>query len=51
MVILELLKSHIITIEDMRDSESGVTDIMSHAKIVLIASDDDIKAAALENYI
>lgn len=49
--ILELLKSHIIVIEDTRDPESGVTDVLSHAKITLIASDEDIKAAALENYI
>ena len=49
--ILELLKSHIIMIDDEEESESGVTDVMSHAKITLIASDEDIRAAALENYI
>lgn len=48
--ILELLKSHIIIVEDTRDPDSGITDILSHAKITLIASDEDIKAAALDNY-
>lgn len=48
--ILELLKSHIIILEDTRDPDSGITDILSHAKITLIASDEDIKAAALDNY-
>jgi len=48
--ILELLKSRIIVIEDTTDPESGVTDILSHAKITLIGNDEDIKAAALDSY-
>lgn len=48
--ILELLKSHIIIIEDTRDPESGITDVLSHAKITLIGTEEDIKAAALDNY-
>lgn len=48
--ILELLKSHIIVVEDTRDPESGITDILSHAQITLIGSEEDIKAAALDNY-
>lgn len=48
--ILELLKSKIISIEDARDEESGLTSVLSHAKITLIGTDEDIKAAALDNY-
>ncbi len=53
--ILELLKSHIITLEAPEDdpaadlSESdGVTDMASHVKITLIASEDDLRVSSLE---
>lgn len=45
--ILELLKSHIIDLEE-EPSGDGVTDMMTHVKISLIASAEDIKASALE---
>lgn len=48
--ILELLKSKIISINDVCDEETGVTDINSHAKLTLIADDEEIKAAALDTY-
>ncbi len=48
--ILELLKSKIITIDDTCDPESGITDMRSHAKITLIATEDDIKNAAVASY-
>ena len=47
--ILELLKSHIISLEETDEaSESGVTDMLSHLRLSLIATDDEIKAAQLE---
>ncbi|MBQ4354695.1 MAG: segregation/condensation protein A [Clostridia bacterium] len=48
--ILELLKSHIIVLEDNCDPDSGITDVCSHAKITLIGTEEDIKAAALDQY-
>ncbi len=45
--ILELLKSHIITLDEESD-EDGVTDMMSHVRITLIASAEDLKESALE---
>lgn len=45
--ILELLKSHIITLEE-ENNDDGVTDMMAHVRISLIASAEDIKASALE---
>ncbi len=46
--ILELLKFHII---ELRESitEENVTDVYSHAEIVLIATDEEIAAAQLES--
>ena len=46
--ILELLKSRIIQLEETAPAEDGITDMMSHAKITLIAGDDEIKASSLE---
>ncbi len=49
--ILELLKSHIIRLDDddaADTTEDGITDMMSHVKITLIASEEDIKASSLE---
>jgi len=49
--ILELLKSHIISLEDADDipaPDDGITDMMSHVKITLIASEEDIRASSLE---
>ena len=46
--ILELLKSHIISLEEEEYTDGGVTDMLSHLKLTLIGSDDEIKAAALE---
>jgi len=46
--VLELLKSHIISVEEEEYSETGVTDMLSHLKLTLIANDDEIKAASLE---
>ena len=49
--ILELLKSHIISLEETGDlpaGEDGITDMMSHVRITLIASEDDIRASSLE---
>ncbi len=45
--ILELLKSHIITLDET-STDDGVTDMMSHVRITLIASAEDLKDAALE---
>ncbi len=49
--ILELLKSHIIGLDEACDahrSEDGITDMMSHVRITLIASEEDIRTFALE---
>ena len=49
--ILELLKSHIIELGeacDTPDSEDGITDMMSHVSITLLASEEDIRTSALE---
>lgn len=53
--ILELLKSHIITLDDSRPDDSsgnpetdGVTDMTSHVKISLIASEEDLRVSSLE---
>ncbi len=49
--ILELLKSHIITIDDSAaDDETGVTNMISHARITLIATDNEIEVAELDSY-
>ncbi len=51
--ILELLKSHIVALEEDDDvpaDDSGVTDMRIHAKLTLSASDEDIRAAALDTY-
>ena len=48
--ILELLKSKIISVEDISDEETGVTDIASHVKITLIADDETIQSAALDSW-
>ncbi len=48
--ILELLKSHIISVDDTCDTETGVTDMTLPARITLIATDDEIKNAALDSY-
>ena len=50
IAILELLKMHIISVDDDSDSESGVTNMASHIQITLIASDEEIEAAAIESY-
>ena len=46
--ILELLKSHIIALEEEEYTEDGVTDMLSHLKLTLIGTDEEIKASALE---
>lgn len=46
--ILELLKSHIISLEEEEYTSDGVTDMLSHLRLTLIGTDDEIKAAALE---
>lgn len=46
--ILELLKSHIVAINDDNECENGVTNLRSHIMITLIATDDEIKASSLE---
>lgn len=46
--ILELLKSHIISLEETETAENGVTDMLAHLRLTLIGTDEDIKAAALE---
>lgn len=47
--ILELLKSHVIDLEEGEESETdGITDMQSHVKITLIASEDGIHAASPE---
>ena len=48
IAVLELLKSHIVSIEEIEYTEDGVTDMLSHVMLRLIGSDADIKAAALE---
>jgi len=48
--ILELLKSHIILLDEDGSSipDNGITDMMSHVRITLIASEEDIRASSLE---
>lgn len=48
--ILELLKSHVIDLEeDTEDvAEDGITDMNSHVKITLIASEEDVRAVSPE---
>lgn len=46
--ILELLKSHIVAIDDNGETENGVTNLRSHITITLIATDDEIKNSSLE---
>ena len=56
--ILELLKSHIIALDvpetglpegsDALPESDGVTDMASHVKITLIASEDDLRVSSLE---
>lgn len=48
--ILELLKSKIISVDEVCDEETGVTDINAHVKLTLIANDETIKIAALDTY-
>ena len=48
--ILELLKSHIVSLEEVAADESGITDIRCHAKLSLIASEEEIRSAALDTY-
>lgn len=49
--ILELLKSHIVTVDDdSADSETGVTNMATHAKISLVASDAEIELSSLDSY-
>ena len=49
LAILELLKSHVITIEETRDPETGVTDMASHAKMTLISGGEDL--GEIEEYV
>lgn len=46
--ILELLKSHIISLEETDYVENGVTDMLSHLRLSLTGTEEEIKAAALE---
>lgn len=48
IAILELLKSHIVSLEEKEYTEDGVTDMLSHLSLTLTGTDEDIKAAALE---
>ena len=48
--ILELIKSHIVIVEETDDVTDGITAVKYHAKITLIGTDEDIKAASLESY-
>ena len=48
--ILELIKSHIVVVEETDESVDGITAIHCHAKITLIGTDEDIKAASLDSY-
>ena len=48
--ILELIKSHIVIVEESDDVTDGITAVGCHAKITLIGSDEDIKAASLDSY-
>ncbi len=48
--ILELLKMHIISVDEEADAESGVTDILSHIKITLLSADAEIVTASLDSY-
>ncbi len=49
IAILELLKMHIIAIEQETLSESGVTNMADHIVMELVATDDEIDAAAIES--
>lgn len=48
--ILELLKMHIISMEEPEIENQGVTNILTHIKIKLIASEEDIKSSSLDYY-
>lgn len=48
--ILELIKSHIVTVEETDETVDGITTVGCHAKITLIGTDEDIKAASLDSY-
>ena len=48
--ILELIKSHIVMINNEIADSNGITDIISHAVLTLIGTDEDIKAASLDSY-
>ncbi len=48
--ILELLKMHIISVDEEVNAESGVTDILSHIKITLLSTDAEIVTASLDSY-
>lgn len=48
IAILELLKSHIVALEENGECSDGVTDMLEHLKLTLIGSDEEIKTASLE---
>lgn len=48
--ILELIKSHIVIVEESDDIADGITAVGCHAKITLIGTDEDIRAASLDSY-
>ena len=48
--ILELIKSHIVIVEESDDISDGITPVVCHSKIILIGTDEDIQAASLVSY-
>lgn len=48
IAILELLKSHIVSLEEDEYEGDGVTDMLSHLELTLIGTEAEIKAASLE---
>ncbi len=48
--ILELLKMHVISVEEDTPTDTGVTDILSHIKITLLSEDAELITATLDSY-
>ena len=48
--ILELLKSHTVAVEETEESETGVTDVATHLKIILLKEDFEVTDEELESY-
>ena len=47
--ILELVKVHLVAVEDLGRGEEGVTDMLSGVSVTLTATDEEIAGANLES--